>query len=596
MNSEFSSASRRRTLKRFATEKFDFLVIGGGITGTAVARDAASRGLKVALVERDDFASGTSSASSKLVHGGLRYLENFEFKLVFESLSERAHLIRTQPNMVRWLKFYLPVYRADARGMGLVSIGLWLYDFLSLFRAPHFHRRLSKAKLLAEIPGLSPEGLVGGFTYYDASMWDDVMCVETARAAHELGAAIAVRVEAVDPIWEVRGGGDLGEAIAHEIAGFRCLDRDGGGTIEIHAHRTIVCGGPFTDLLGETLLRGAAAKETQAFREKDGHWKHWLKPSRGTHIVFARDRLPVPGAMLLSNIEDTRVSFVIPRDDFGPGVVIVGTTDAESPSDPSDVRAEDSDVDYLLRLLARYFPDAKLGPADILAKYVGVRPLMDPAFGQDSASGEGSLAKVSREHHIDRGPGGTTLVAGGKYTTHRTMALEIVDRALAFWAEDYWRDHADRVPAWHRPHTDISTNPAVTREAVAAFRSEIAPAIRSGQVDAPTVEGLIERYGADAREVLKLHAAHPESGPSQDGFPYLEAQLRYGIRKEMVLRLEDFYFRRLPLYLTRKDHAEEWIEPLSRVWAEELGKTEAGRQDEGADLRAKITRRDQGYR
>lgn len=586
MNSEFSSASRRRALDRFAEESFDFLVIGGGITGAAVARDAASRGLKVALVERDDFASGTSSASSKLVHGGLRYLENFEFRLVFESLSERAHLIRTQPNMVRWLKFYLPVYRDDPRGMGLVSIGLFLYDLLSLFRAPHFHRRLSKERMLAENPGLCPKGLVGGFTYYDASMWDDVMCVENARAAHSLGAAIATRVEALQPLWDAR----------NQITGFRCLDRDSGGSVEIRAKRTIVCGGPFTDLLGAILLRGAPPAEAAKFTERDGKWRHWLKPSRGTHIVLARDRLPVSGAMLLSNVEDARVSFVIPRDDFGPGVVIVGTTDAPSPPNPAEVRAEDEDVAYLLRLLARYFPEAKLGPTDILAKYVGVRPLMDPAFGHDAEAGGGSLSKVSREHHIDRGPGGTTLVAGGKYTTHRTMALEIVDKALAYWADDFWRDLAARVPGWHRPRTESSTNPAVTREAVAEFRREIAPAIESGAVDAGACEELIERYGADARHVLALHAEFPESGPSPEGFPYLEAQLRYGIRKEMVLRLEDFYFRRLPLYLCRKDHAEGWIEPLSRVWAEELGKTEAGRQDEGADLRAKITRRDQGYR
>ncbi len=593
MNSEFSFVSRRRALERFKRslegDRFDFLIIGGGITGAAVARDAASRGLKVALVERDDFASGTSSASSKLIHGGLRYLENFEFKLVFESLSERAHLIRTQPNMVRWLKFYLPVYESDARPMGLISIGLWLYDLLSLFRAPHFHRRLSKERILKELPKLSPKGLVGGFTYYDASMWDDVMCVENARAAHDLGAAIAPRVEALEPIWDDLGG-------EYRIGGFRCLDRESGGTIEVRAKRTIICGGPFTDLLGEILLKGAPTSEAKQYRGKSGHWRHWLKPSRGTHIVFSKERFPVAGAMLLSNIEDTRVSFVIPREDFGPGVVIVGTTDAESPPDPSDVRAEDVDVAYLLRLLDRYFPELKLGPSDILAKYVGVRPLMDPKFGHDGAEGGGSLATVSREHHIDRGPGGTTIVAGGKYTTHRTMALEIVDQALAFWTEDFWRDHADRLPPWHQARTETSTNPAVTGEAVSAFRAETASAVKSGKVDPVTLEELIERYGADARDILELHEKYPESGPSPEGFPYLEAQLRHGIRKEMVLRLEDFYFRRLPLYLCRKDHAEEWIEPLSRVWADELGKTEAGRQDEGSSLRAAITRRDQGYR
>lgn len=577
MNSDFSYASRKKVLSRFKTEVFDFLVIGGGITGAAVARDAASRGLKVALIERDDFASGTSSASSKLIHGGLRYLENFEFKLVFESLSERAHLIRTQPNMVRWLKFYLPVYATDKRGMNLVSIGLWLYDLLSLFRAPHFHRRLSREKMIRQLPNLRQEGLIGGFTYYDASMWDDVMCVENARAASELGAAIATRVEAVTPIWDPEFS---------TIAGFHCRDREDGKVTSVHAHRTIVCGGPFTDQIGELLLKGAPENESRPYREADGHWKHWLKPSRGTHLVFSRDRLRVPGAMLLSTPEDGRISFVLPREDYGPGIVIVGTTDGPSPEDPSKVRAEPEDVQYLLRLLTRYFPGLHLSESDIVSRYVGVRPLMDPGSS-------GSLATVSREHHIARGPGGTTFIAGGKYTTHRTMALEIVDKALSYWTEDFWKDRAPRVPAWLNSKTDAPVNPAVTKEAVYEFMGTLDP---SAHQDAPLLRSLIERYGADARTILEIHEKYPESIASPEGFPYLEAQLRHAIHKEYVLGLDDFYFRRLPLYLCRKDHAEPWLEPLSKIWAVELGKSEAERLSEVEKVREKIAKCDQGFR
>jgi glycerol-3-phosphate dehydrogenase len=609
MNSEFSFASRRLDIERLKNEVFDFLVIGGGITGVAVARDAASRGLRVALVEREDFASGTSSASSKLVHGGLRYLENFEFKLVFESLSERAHLIRTQPNMVRWLKFYIPVYKTDARGMGLVSIGLWLYDLLSLFRAPHFHQRLSRKQMLAENPWLKSEGLIGGFTYYDASMWDDVMCVENARAARELGAAIAPRVEAIEPVW---APSEDPNHSAVRIAGFRCRDRfafgeEGPeGEFTVRAKRTIICGGPYTDQIGERLLRGAPEREAARYRDAKGHWRHWLKPSRGTHLVFAKGRFPIPGAMLLTNDEDGRISFVIPREDFGPGVVLVGTTDGPAPEDPGGVRAEEEDVEYLMRLITRYFPSLRLTKADILSRYVGVRPLMDPALTGEGAAESGSLSKVSREHHIDRGPGGVTLVAGGKYTTHRTMALEIVDCALETWTEDYWKGIAPRVPAWYQPKTDTPVNSAVTKEAVSEFLRE--PLGRQ-QVEGASppknyrlmIPDLVERYGADAREILGIESERPESQPSPEGFPYLEAQLRHAMRKELVLSLEDFYFRRLPLYLGRKDHADPWIEALAKVWAEELASmglplSETAPAYEARALRETIARRDLGYR
>src|SRR5262245_14533187 len=193
---EFSFRSRAEALRAFREEVFDLLIIGGGITGAGTARDAVSRGLKVALVEARDFAWGTSSRSSKLIHGGLRYLQNMEFGLVFEALSERSHLLKTVPHMVRPLPFFMSVYKGDKPGKLLLNIGLWIYDVLALGRAPGFHHVFSKKKFLEQIPFLKGEGLKGGFRYYDASMWDDVLAVETLRAAHEGGAAIANYVEA----------------------------------------------------------------------------------------------------------------------------------------------------------------------------------------------------------------------------------------------------------------------------------------------------------------------------------------------------------------------------------------------------------------
>lgn len=565
---EFSFRSREANLRRLKEETFDFLIIGGGITGAGVARDAARRGLKVALVERSDFAVGTSSRSSKLIHGGLRYLENFEFGLVFEALSERANLLRTAPHMVRPLKFYFPVYQGDSNGRFVLMCGMWLYDMLSLFRAPGFHKSLSRRRMIKEIPFLKSKGLLGGFSYYDASMWDDVMVVEVLRSAAQSGAAIANYVEATLPLWTKTPRGD-------KISGFKVRDTLGahGGeseTFEIKAHRTIVCAGPWTDELGQRMSRD---------------WKNWLSPSKGVHLIFDLKRIPIQGAMVMSHPVDGRISFVIPRPDFGNGVVIVGTTDGPSPAEPSLADVGAQDVEYLLDLLNRYFPDLGLKASDILSAYVGVRPLV----GGDDASIE-KLQKVSREHHIDQGPGRTTVVAGGKYTTYRKMAEEIVEFTLERWRADSERERDSQPPENLRdPNTREPMNPHATPEAKARARLEAA----AKKVELP--RELLERYGASATEIRDIAQKHPQDGgsalPWPEGFPDLGAQLRFSIRHEMTLHLRDFYFRRLPLYASRGDHGLPWAEALSHVWADELGKDIVTRIKELDQLKKEIAER-----
>ncbi len=512
MNHEFSHKTRQASLDRFRSETFDLLVIGGGITGAATARDAASRGIKVALVEARDFAWGTSSRSSKLIHGGLRYLENMELKLVFEALSERTRLLKLVPHMVRPLEFYLPVYRGDHPGRWMLSIGLWLYDLLSLFRTPGFHRSLSRKKLLAKLPFLKAEGLKGGFKYYDASMWDDVLSVETLRSASSLGAAIANYTEAVTPLWE-----------ENQIRGFEVLDKETGQKFPLRAKRVVVCAGPWTDLVGSKLNQ---------------QWKHWLNPSKGVHLIFDLKRLPVPGAVVMGHPDDGRISFVIPRPDFGDGVVIVGTTDGPTPADPEKAEIEPADVRYLMDLLNKYFPDLRLTTSDIVSAYVGVRPLMgsqsSTTGSEGSSKSASSLQKVSREHYIGRGPGGTVLVAGGKYTTHRTMAREIVDVTLQTWKKDHEEHKAPPLP--------------------------------------------------------------DRIGPSRTDTPLNDEACRFdtlgeAIRTGMVLHLDDFYLRRTALYASRKDHGLPLAGELSKVWAEEMGKSEDERKAELERLQAELERR-----
>lgn len=550
----FSFRTREEALRRFRDEAFDLLIIGGGITGAATARDAAMRGLKVALVERSDFAHGTSSRSSKLIHGGLRYLENMEFGLVFEALAERSLLLKTTPHLVNPLEFYLPVYKGDKNGMTVLSLGLWLYDLLALFRTPGRHRSLSKSALLRRIPSLRSDGLKGGFRYFDASMWDDVMTVQTLRSAAGHGAAVANYVEAVAPIWN-----------GQRISGFTIRDREtNNAPIPLRAKQVIVCAGPYTDEIGIKL---------------SPDWKPWLSPSKGVHLIFDLKRLPIPGAVVMSHPEDGRISFVIPRTDYGAGVVIVGTTDGPTQIDPDKATIASADVTYLMSMLNRYFPSLKLTTSDILSAYVGVRPLMaTPAAGSDSES----LQKVSREHYIGTGPGGTILVAGGKYTTHRRMAGEIVDEALKHWGVAAESGTAPAVPPLlTAAHTET---PANTR----LLPTAISEATRTAQTQGVTIPPqLLFRYGSDALELI----TQPSSSSDPDGFPYLEAQLRYTIRHEMVLHLEDFYLRRIPLFATRADSGLPWAERLAQVWAEERGLGEDEMKVELGRLQKEIARR-----
>ncbi len=537
---EFSVATRAKAIHAFKNQTFDLLILGGGITGAASARDAAGRGLKVALIEAKDFAFGTSSRSSKLIHGGLRYLENFDFGLVFEALAERALLLKTASHLVRPLPFYFPVFEGDRNSMNKMSLGMWLYDMLAMFRTPGMHQRLSKQEFLNAFPGLNGEKLKGGFRYFDASMWDDRMVLDIARSACARGAHLANYIEAKGPLWtKVPGHPD-------RLTGFTVQDQspfDNQGEFEIHAHQVLVAAGPWTDFVGKMI---------------EPHWKPWLAPSRGLHLVFDSKRLPVDGALVMSHPVDGRISFVIPRPDFGPGVTMVGTTDGAAPKDPGSTDVFKEDVSYLLDLLNRYFSGHKLVTSDIQSATLGVRPLMNPGAGT-------SLQKVSREHYIGEGPGGSIFVAGGKYTTHRVMAEEIIDHVLMA-----------------RP----SSLPRLKLQSPDTEKAFFAEALIRNKTKNARLDALYGVVGAEL-ERTSSSVADPE------GFPFLESQFRFSHQCEMVVRLEDFWVRRLPLYLSLKDHGIPWVEPVSKIWSELGVRSESQRQAEILAVHTEIKKRDQ---
>ncbi|MGE4133951.1 MAG: glycerol-3-phosphate dehydrogenase/oxidase, partial [Bdellovibrionales bacterium] len=390
MTHTMSPVDRQSALSRMKSEEFDLAIIGGGITGAGVAREAAGRGLKVALVEACDFASGTSSRSSKLIHGGIRYLENYEFGLVFEALSERQLLFETACHLVHPLRFLIPVYKSGRVPAWKLGLGMMAYDALSLFEAPELHQYHSSDELHLEYPELRREDLVGGFSYSDAYMDDDRLVHETMRSAHAWGAQVAnyVRAKALRL--------DNGKAKA-----LICRDEATGSEFELRARHLVASVGPWTDRVGGLLF---------------GKWKPTLRPSKGVHLTFSRARFPLKTAIVMA--AEKRIVFAIPRHEM----VIVGTTDTDYSQDPSEVRADRQDVQYLIEVTNRYFPGLDIRPTDILACYAGVRPLVD--------DGSSTESKTSREHAIWTEPHGVTFVSGGKYTTYRKMAEDVVHEVL----------------------------------------------------------------------------------------------------------------------------------------------------------------------
>lgn len=402
----FSSETRAAKLAELQAAStppvYDAIVVGGGIVGAGLVRELAIRGIKALLVEKSDFASGTSSRSSKLIHGGLRYLEMFDFHLVFEALAERHWLLETHPHLVSPLEFNIPIYEKahappGSRSSGLLGVGLWVYDALSLFRTPFFHGKHSPGDLKMIFPNLRQNGLKGSFYYADAMMLDDELVLEVLLDAHRRAATSLNYVKAND----VAAKGPDG------LYSVTLQDRLAPGACPFvaKAREVIVCVGPWTEKFGSQVVDGPERK---------------LKPSKGVHLIVPWHRFPVERCLVM-NHPDGRIMFAIPRKDLGPNaeVVIIGTTDSAERGDLDSVHAIKADIDYLMKVVNEYFPEAKLTEKDVISTYAGVRPLLD--------SGEQSEAKTSREHEIWRNKAGVVFMAGGKYTTFRKISQEIAD-------------------------------------------------------------------------------------------------------------------------------------------------------------------------
>jgi glycerol-3-phosphate dehydrogenase len=387
---EFSFRTRRRNLERMASEEFDLLVIGGGIHGAGVARDAAMRGLTVALVEKGDFASGASSKSSKLIHGGLRYLEHFEFGLVRESCRERGILLRIAPHLVKPLPFLIPIYQGDPRPPWMVRIGLAMYGMLGGSRSAGQNRVLSAAEAVEQEPVLQAGDLRGAAEYWDCQENDARFCLANIVEAAEHGAACANYVEATG--FALRGG---------RLQGTRVRDVITNASFDIRARSFINAGGPWVERIA------GLDPATPAIP---------LRPTKGIHLVTRR--LAQRHALLLQTRRDRRVFFVLP---WGAHHSLVGTTDTDFDGDADRVEAKCRDVEYLIECVNKALPSVNLTGADVLSSFAGLRPLLR----QDGRV----PSDVTRRHTLGVSPGGLISIIGGKYTTYRAVAEEVVNLA-----------------------------------------------------------------------------------------------------------------------------------------------------------------------
>src|SRR5580692_3818189 len=532
MPGALDARDRSAALQKLAAGPLDVLVVGGGITGAGAALDAASRGLRVGLVESRDLAAGTSSRSSKLIHGGLRYLEQGDFKLVREALRERDLLVsRLAPHLVRPVPFLYPLYRKVVE-RPYVGAGLVLYDAMEGVKRPvPHHRHLTTRGALRRAPALRPDRLAGAMVYYDAQVDDARFTVTVARTAARHGAHVVTRASAVSLL---RDGARVTGAVVR--------DEETGRTFDVRAARVIVCAGVWSDLVH-------AASGVRA--------GYQVRMSKGVHLVMPRSAIDADTGMIVRTSKS--VLFFIPWDSRW----IVGTTDTDWAGDRAEPAATAEDVDYILREANRVLA-RPLTRADVLAVYAGLRPLVAaaPASPGDKAAGqEKPTTKLSREHVVDTPLPGLASIAGGKFTTYRLMARDVVDAAVA-----------DLDLPGPVPPSVTGLLPLLGADGLPAVRASAGRLAADYDVPLTVAAHLIARYGSLASEVLDLIRADKTLGrPLVDGHPYVRAEVAYAVTHEGALHVEDVLARRVRLLIESSDAGAPAAAEVAAIMGRLLG-------------------------
>ena len=476
-------------------DAYDLAVIGGGIMGAWVANDAAHRGLRVVLLEQADLAGGTSSRTSKLIHGGLRYLEQFAFRLVAESERERSVWLRIAPHLVRPLPFLLPLTRYASRPPWMVRLGMTLYDALSLYRNIEPHRMLSASEAQDLEPVLQGTELTGAAHFYDAQMDDARACLEVALSARAAGARIETSSR-VDGL--IRKDG--------LVSGVRLGDRD------IAARVVVNAAGPWLD-------RVSAMGDGPAHRIR-----HQIRLTRGAHLVVRS--LLRTHALVLSAKRDGRVFFVMPWRGF----TLIGTTDLDYEGDPAAVTCSDEERRYLLEETQRAIPNARITDRDVVAEFAGVRPLVFEAGMPASA--------VGREDVIAEDANGVIAIAGGKFTTGRAVAERVVDRVAA-------RLKRNDLPPCRTATTPLIGGHPIPDKERQSWRTQA----QACGLDGAQFDALIGLYGSRCGELLNLMAERGAGGRLHQELPWVGAQVDFAVEQELARTVEDVMRRRLPIAL-----------------------------------------------
>lgn len=523
---------RRAARARLATAAFDVLVIGGGITGAGVALDAAARGLSVALVEQGDFAGGTSSRSTKLVHGGLRYLPLGDIRQVREDLAERERLLRNAPHLVRPLPFVLPLYAGARRPLGVglprvlaalaplgVSAGLWAYDRLAGGGTGRPHRVLSPDAARSLVPAMCLDGLRRAYLYYDAATDDARLVIAVVRAAQARG-AVALNYARVVALLRHDG----------RVVAARVVDLPSGETLTVAARTTVNAAGVW-------------AEEVAALA---GPPRFHLRRAKGAHLVVRANRLRLGRtALVLPETDDGRIAFVVPWQ----GAALIGTTDTEWTGSPDPPAATADEGSYLLDHAARFLT-VRPGDADVLSAFAGLRPLV-------TAGGGGPTSRLSRGHAIFSGPNGLVTIVGGKLTTYRRMAEDTVNVVLGL---------PSGTPS---PTRDLALDGAGGfTQAISALRSR---ARRDGVPDR-TLRHWLRTYGTGTARLLDLIEERPAlSAPIAAGHPHAAVEIVVAASDEMAATVEDVLLRRTRLGYVLPDQGRAIAPAVASLMEAALG-------------------------
>jgi glycerol-3-phosphate dehydrogenase len=493
-----SAHSRPDALLRAQTAEFDLLIIGGGITGAGIALDAASRGMQVLLLEKNDFAYGTSSRSTKLIHGGLRYLKQLEIGLVREVGSERATVHQLAPHLVRSEQMLLPLVKGGSFGKLSTSLGLWVYDRVAGVRGTDKRQMLSTEQALKKEPLLNAQTLLGAGLYAEYRTDDARLTIELLKVAGRHGALCFNYLEVTDFLYRAN----------RRVAGVKAFDHHSGNPLQFRAKYVVSAAGPWVDQLREKN------------KSKTGKT---LFLSKGVHLVVSREHLPLQQAAYF-DVPDGRMIFAIPRN----RCTYIGTTDTPFPGSPDQVQPDAADRDYLLQAVNATFPDVHLKPEHVESSWAGLRPLIhEPGK---------SASEMSRKDEIFESPSGLISIAGGKLTGYRKMAERIVDLV----AEKFRKTSGITFDTCHTAHIPLSAQPFARAEDVRAFEQQLSTQLATLRLPSFYAAHLCGNYGRSSTDIL---ANVPQNAENPEEALAL-AELEYCLQQEAVLRPLDFINRR----------------------------------------------------